>query len=331
MSEMTLGKRIMQHRKRLGLTQEQLAERIGVSAQAVSKWENDLSCPDISLLPVLAEIFGITVDELLGKEEPAKVHEAEVVGDKPERQMEYSLHLKRWEGIWFAVYILCIGGLLLLTALKPELGVSWWTVLWTTALLIGGLAGMVHHPSFFPLAVTLAGAYFLLTEFGVWKVTLGWSLVIPAFLLLWGVSLMIDVIFGKKRKRRRGESPESTAHYYACECENGWLKCVARFSDRTFKVATEQFRGGEIETRFGDYRFDFSGCAAVAPDCRLTLKNSFGDVTLKIPARFQVQVDRQNNAFSADVNVSGQPLETPEGTIFLETEISFGDLTICYI
>ena len=74
MSEMTLGKRIMQHRKRLGLTQEQLAERIGVSAQAVSKWENDLSCPDISLLPVLAEIFGITVDELLGKEEPGKVH-----------------------------------------------------------------------------------------------------------------------------------------------------------------------------------------------------------------------------------------------------------------
>ena len=125
MSEMTLGKRIMQLRKRLGLTQEQLAERVGVSAQAVSKWENDLSCPDISLLPVLAEIFGITVDELLGKEEPGKVHEAEIVGNKPERQMEYSLHLKRWEGIWFAVYILCIGGLLLLTALKPELGVSW--------------------------------------------------------------------------------------------------------------------------------------------------------------------------------------------------------------
>ena len=83
MSEMTLGKRIMQHRKRLGLTQEQLAERVGVSAQAVSKWENDLSCPDISLLPVLAEIFGITVDELLGKEEPGKVHEAEIVGNKP--------------------------------------------------------------------------------------------------------------------------------------------------------------------------------------------------------------------------------------------------------
>lgn len=167
MNEMTLGKRIMQHRKRLGMTQEQLADRVGVSAQAVSKWENDLSCPDISLLPQLAEIFGITVDELLGKE-PAggTVRTAEPVGQSPrESRKEVHMEWKPREGIWFAVYILCIGGLLLLSALRPELGVSWWTVLWTTALLIGGLAGMVHHPSFFPLAVTLAGAYFLVTSF----------------------------------------------------------------------------------------------------------------------------------------------------------------------
>ena len=64
--EQTLGKRIMENRKRLGWTQDRLAEQMGVSAQAVSKWENDQSCPDISLLPKLAELFGITVDELLG-------------------------------------------------------------------------------------------------------------------------------------------------------------------------------------------------------------------------------------------------------------------------
>ena len=63
--EQTLGKRIMENRKRLGWTQDRLAEQMGVSAQAVSKWENDQSCPDISLLPKLAELFGITVDELL--------------------------------------------------------------------------------------------------------------------------------------------------------------------------------------------------------------------------------------------------------------------------
>ena len=56
--EQTLGKRIMHHRKRMGLTQDQLAEKCGVTAQAVSKWENDQSCPDINMLPRLAELFG---------------------------------------------------------------------------------------------------------------------------------------------------------------------------------------------------------------------------------------------------------------------------------
>ena len=45
MEQGTLGKRIAYHRKRMGMTQEQLAQRVGVSAQAVSKWENNLSCP----------------------------------------------------------------------------------------------------------------------------------------------------------------------------------------------------------------------------------------------------------------------------------------------
>lgn len=62
----TLGEKIALMRKSKGLTQEALAEKCSVSAQAVSKWENDITAPDISLLPRLSEIFGVTVDELLG-------------------------------------------------------------------------------------------------------------------------------------------------------------------------------------------------------------------------------------------------------------------------
>lgn len=66
----TLGERISEKRKAKGLKQDELAEMLGVSAQAVSKWENDISCPDIMSLPLLAEKLGCTVDELLtGKEE----------------------------------------------------------------------------------------------------------------------------------------------------------------------------------------------------------------------------------------------------------------------
>ena len=68
--DMTIGKRIALLRKEKGLTQEELANHMGVSPQAVSKWENDQTCPDISALPKLAELLGVTVDELLtGREE----------------------------------------------------------------------------------------------------------------------------------------------------------------------------------------------------------------------------------------------------------------------
>ena len=66
----TLGKRIAALRREKGLKQEELAEMLNVSPQAVSKWENDQSCPDISLLPDLARILGTTVDQLLSGEEP---------------------------------------------------------------------------------------------------------------------------------------------------------------------------------------------------------------------------------------------------------------------
>lgn len=72
--EITLGKRIATLRKEKGIKQEELAQMLDVSAQAVSKWENDLTCPDINALPKLVQILGVSVDELLsGKQEPAVV------------------------------------------------------------------------------------------------------------------------------------------------------------------------------------------------------------------------------------------------------------------
>ena len=61
----TLGMMIAELRKEKGLTQLELAEKIGVTDKAVSKWERDLSCLDINSLPNLADILGVSVDELM--------------------------------------------------------------------------------------------------------------------------------------------------------------------------------------------------------------------------------------------------------------------------
>ena len=61
---MEIGNKIKFLRKKAGFTQEQLASRLGVSGQSISKWENEISMPDITLLPPIAEIFGVSIDEL---------------------------------------------------------------------------------------------------------------------------------------------------------------------------------------------------------------------------------------------------------------------------
>lgn len=68
MNELKLGKHIIYYRRKAGITQEQLAAYIGVSKSSVSKWETGTSFPDIVLLPQLAALFNISVDELMGYE-----------------------------------------------------------------------------------------------------------------------------------------------------------------------------------------------------------------------------------------------------------------------
>ena len=63
---MSIGKNIAKFRKQLNLTQEELGEKLGVTNQAVSKWESAVSMPDVMLLPKIAEALNITLEELYG-------------------------------------------------------------------------------------------------------------------------------------------------------------------------------------------------------------------------------------------------------------------------
>ncbi len=78
----TIGMNVAHYRKAKGITQERLAEICSVSPQAVSKWENDVACPDISLLKLLARTFGISVDELLDDGETPVIRLSDTKGLK---------------------------------------------------------------------------------------------------------------------------------------------------------------------------------------------------------------------------------------------------------
>ncbi len=74
---MEIGNKIKQLRYRFGLTQEQLAEKLCISAQSVSKWETGITMPDITLLPLLAGEFGVSIDELFDLTIDQKLHRIE--------------------------------------------------------------------------------------------------------------------------------------------------------------------------------------------------------------------------------------------------------------
>lgn len=95
----TLGKKISEFRKLKGMTQEDLAEKLNVSSQAVSKWENDLSIPDLPILIELADLFHVSLDELVRQKENmevARVVEAPL--RKPIDQMMFKIVVDSSDG-----------------------------------------------------------------------------------------------------------------------------------------------------------------------------------------------------------------------------------------
>ena len=106
---MTLGQKLKEIRKRFGLSQEQLAEIMNVSRQAITKWENDVGLPDISNLQELSKVFGITVDYLLNNENslPALSMKKKLDREKYKNKLTmYSEILKKYYPKPYEIYTL---------------------------------------------------------------------------------------------------------------------------------------------------------------------------------------------------------------------------------
>ena len=102
--KLNIGENIRRLRRGMDMTQEQLADKLGVAYQSVSRWENGTTYPDMEMLPALSSIFGVTVDELLGCEESKKKEQIKArfreygalcVGDEPDKVVNLLRELRR--------------------------------------------------------------------------------------------------------------------------------------------------------------------------------------------------------------------------------------------
>lgn len=101
--EKSIGKKLLSLRKQAGYTQEYVAEQLGVSAQAVSKWENDIACPDIMILPQIAKLYDITVDDLFNNPEV----ETTVINENQEQPEDETINEKE---LMVRVYVDTVAG-----------------------------------------------------------------------------------------------------------------------------------------------------------------------------------------------------------------------------
>ena len=119
MGKKTIGGFISALRKANGMTQKDLAERLNVSDKSVSRWENDEGAPDLSLIPVIAEIFGVTCDELLRGERKSPEQRAEPMAEsepspKAEKQLQRMLKsaMAQYKNRTYIAMGISVGGLL---------------------------------------------------------------------------------------------------------------------------------------------------------------------------------------------------------------------------
>lgn len=96
--EQSFGRRLMNLRKAKGYTQEEVAERLNVSPQAVSKWETDNAYPDITLLVKIADLYEVSVDELLGKSKEPETKLQDIAERKDPAKMVLKINVLSKDG-----------------------------------------------------------------------------------------------------------------------------------------------------------------------------------------------------------------------------------------
>lgn len=331
--EETLGKRIATHRKALGLTQDALAEQLGITAQAVSKWENGQSCPDITMLPKLAEIFGCTTDALLGivpKDLPA------VQAPDPEPSEEFPTRkLRRLTspGAAFGFWLFLTGVVALIDAVRLPpydlADISLVHICLCCGIFTYGLLGLLSRFSPLRLGCALAGGAFiynLITEPSIGD--MDWYVPLLAGVALLGLDLFFDTLVGRKREVPTGHRvPACMKNSF--ETESDSFTCSTSFGEDSHTLTISPLSQGKAEVCFGDLTLDLTQCKNFAENCQLELRSSFGELTVLVPRRCRAETSVMT-AFAA-CDTFGMPDPDADTRIYVNGNAWFGHIVVRYV
>ena len=333
MTQETLGKRIAASRKALGLTQDALAEKLGVTAQAVSKWENDQSCPDIAMLPKLAEIFDITIDALLGVERKEEAKPQEVPSLQTQQTVPITVLPRKRVSIGIALWLLLAGAVMLILQLRPvytlAVSVSIWKVVCLTGLVMFGLFGLYPQFRIFRLGCAVFGGYYLYINLfePVVTVHLNEELLLPILLLFFGLGLLVDSIRGKKLPG--GHFAVDGAGKNVFECKGNAFVCSTFFGDDHRNICLPILEDGEGNVLFGNLSIDLHDCCGVSEDAAIRLKSCFGQLTLYVPRQWRLQC--VNRTAFGNIREYGAAAESAQQVLRVENDVVFGEINIRYI
>lgn len=146
MSQKTIGEIIGTLRREKGMPQKELAAMLNVTDKAVSKWERNIACPDTMTIPKLAEILGVSVEELMGAKSllaDSRDHEEELVPEKEQAEKKPALHDKiRLALVWGSTVVILAAGIHLAGLAVPLV-----VLLFLLVVCIVSFAAAVVHPS----------------------------------------------------------------------------------------------------------------------------------------------------------------------------------------
>ncbi len=334
--QITIGKRIAMLRKNHGWTQEQLGEKVGVSAQAVSKWENDQACPDITIIPLLSNLFGVTTDELLGVK-PVDPHVVIIDKDKEKRDDDIEKggfefrYVDQWAGIITCITAILVCVMLIIRSTTPLFNnpeYTTWSYIWPILVFGLGLISLRKN-IVFGIAAMIIGIY----EF-IW---FGWGVPFEVkwyvILLILAIAYLLHLLLRKMGIIKKhffpivkinGNKPEVSE--YTVEDYN--LIADLSFGSNHIVYEYDTLKGMKIDTTFGEHQIDLRNVKYFLNNPILDVDVNFGNVVILLP--HNVKIYKNSDTAFAAMKINGEPSPDADQVAYLKGDVNFGNLEIRY-